>query len=31
MVKVLEVFIREGVRISVDMHSGTNNVKIKIH
>ena len=31
MVKVLEVFIREGVRISVDMQSGTNNVKIKIH
>jgi len=31
MVKVLEVFIGEGVWISGDMHSGTNNVKIKIH
>ena len=31
MVKVLEVFIREGGWISGDMHSGTNNVKIKIH
>ena len=31
MVKVLEVFIRKGVWISGDIHSGTNNVKIKIH
>ena len=31
MVKVLEVFIREGGWISGDMHSRTNKVKIKIH